>query len=75
MTKVSTPNEGDRYQIGVGAARGVGSESKKKLLSSESFEGEYIPFKSGVYKFATHTTWEYRRSGQSIEESTKPKAR
>lgn len=41
MTKVSTPNEGERYSIGGGATRGVGPESKKKLLSSESFEGAY----------------------------------
>ncbi|KAM3583709.1 hypothetical protein VKS41_003681 [Umbelopsis sp. WA50703] len=38
MTKVSTPNEGERLPIGGGLARGPASESKKKLLSSESFE-------------------------------------
>lgn len=53
MTKVSTPNEGERYNIGSGATRGVGPESKKKLLSSESFEGAYnTQSRSGVYKFA-----------------------
>ncbi|KAJ2964986.1 hypothetical protein NQZ79_g184 [Umbelopsis isabellina] len=38
MTKVSTPNEGERLPAGGGLARGPASESKKKLLSSESFE-------------------------------------
>ncbi|KAG2187160.1 hypothetical protein INT44_004830 [Umbelopsis vinacea] len=40
MTKVGTPNEGERYYNSGNTSRG--SESKKKLLSSESFEGTYL---------------------------------
>ena len=52
MTKVGTPNEGERYYNSGNTTRG---SEKKKLLSSESFEGTYQAIQRGrVYNFPTH---------------------
>jgi hypothetical protein len=72
MTKVGTPNEGERYYNSGNATRG---SEKKKLLSSESFEGTYQTIQRGrVYNFSnSRFPPNPYRPRQSIEKSTKSK--